>query len=139
LVEPPCTGDGDSRRGVDLVTLYLVRHSYDPVLFPEIKSDKQLMFSSTRVRADRQMRERFLDMLQDTKIPKLYGLSTIGTKICVYWWGKSSDKVYPETSFKGKVETAPENMWCVDLLRIEGEKEIRKVVADVKVICRLMM
>ena len=138
LVEPQFTGGDGSRRSVDFVTTYVVRHNYDPVLFLEIKPDKQLMFNSTRMRADRQMRERFLDMLQDIRIPKLIGLSAIGTKICIYSWDKGSDKVSPEAVLEGGVESAPEDRWSLDLLSIEGEKEIRRVVADVKSMCKLL-
>jgi hypothetical protein len=73
------------REAIDFVFYMVVcDSSLRPLLFAEIKDDNWVQRPSTRFKADDQMRERFNEMITDCPLPRLWGLSLIGTSLRVY-------------------------------------------------------
>ncbi|KAF8424067.1 hypothetical protein EV426DRAFT_600437 [Tirmania nivea] len=74
------------------------------------------------------MRERFQDLGDRIKIPMLYGVSAIGTKLRFYKYTKDTQQLEPELILghtKIMVDTAPRDYWSVDVLTPEGEQQFR--------------
>lgn len=61
-----------------------------PVLLVEVKDDSWAQKAELRYRADKQMRERYALMLDECPLPRLWGLSLMGTSMRVYC-GESGD------------------------------------------------
>ena len=83
------------------------------------------------------MRERFKNLFDNVVIGILYGVSGIGTKICIYEWTKEtglSPAPIPEDPIRLK-DTAPVNRWNHDIMTPEGEQRFREVVAHIKTMC----
>ena len=55
-----------------------------PVLFAEIKDDGWAHKAGSRFKADDQIRHRYDDMLGDCPLPRLWGLSLLGTSLRIY-------------------------------------------------------
>ncbi|KAJ6572576.1 hypothetical protein B0H10DRAFT_1665257, partial [Mycena sp. CBHHK59/15] len=65
------------------VFLILMDENMWPIFLIEIKDNSHLAVPSKCAAADRQMCSHYKDLLYDCPLPILYGLSTIGTKMCV--------------------------------------------------------
>ncbi|KAF8426840.1 hypothetical protein BGX38DRAFT_1235676 [Terfezia claveryi] len=84
------------------------------------------------------MRERFRNLFEDVDIGVLYGLSAIGSKLCVYTWTKETGRILPKPIAidpEYTIDTAPRSRWDLDVLSTEGEKRIRSIVAHIKTMC----
>ncbi|KAF8476107.1 hypothetical protein BDZ91DRAFT_648585, partial [Kalaharituber pfeilii] len=123
---------------VDYTTIFLVQQREHPVFFFEIKAAGHIHRTSSRAAADKEMRERVDDLRDDVKIPILYGVSAIGTKLCFYKCTKDTGQLEPELipgHTKIVVDTAPRDHWEFDMLTDEGEQKLREVIGDVKRMC----
>ncbi|KAF8446711.1 hypothetical protein BGX38DRAFT_1270875 [Terfezia claveryi] len=69
-------------------------HKEHPVFFVEIKASNHIRHMSTRKDADLQMRERFEELFDDVKVETLYGISALGTKLCIYTASKETGGYY---------------------------------------------
>jgi len=118
----------------------LVRHKHHSVLFMEIKSSGSLHHISSCEEADLQMRDRFKH-LQDVEIGTLYGVSTIGTKIYMYKLDRVSCRLSPAVIPRNPelaTDTAPIDRWNVDIMTLEGEEKLCRIVQQIKEIsCQL--
>ena len=126
---------------VDFTTIFLIQRRRHPVFFVEIKPAGHIHKDSSRGYADRQMRERADDLKDDIEIPILYGVSAIGTKLCVYKYTKDSRQLEPELILgdtKIVIDTAPRERWDLDVLTDEGERKFRDLIGDVKRMCEQM-
>ncbi|RPB22696.1 hypothetical protein L211DRAFT_810499, partial [Terfezia boudieri ATCC MYA-4762] len=74
------------------------------------------------------MREGVDDLRDDVKIPILYGVSAMGTKLCFYKYTEDTGRLEPELILghtKFVVDTAPRDRWEFDVLTDEGERKLR--------------
>ncbi|PWW74186.1 hypothetical protein C7212DRAFT_299163 [Tuber magnatum] len=125
-------------RSVDFTTIFIVSHDEHPVFFLEIKASNHIQQISTRKDADKQMRERIETIFDSIKIDTLYGISALGTRLCVYTIPRESGDIEPRAIVENPdrvTDTAPEGHWNIDILDPEGEKRVRDVVACVKAMC----
>lgn len=125
-------------RSIDFTTIFLVQQGESPVFFVEIKPAGHIHRASARAAADKEMREKVNDLIDSINIPKLCGVSAIGTKVCFYEYTKDTGQLEPERIADSNmfvVDTAPRDRWCVDILTAEGEQELRDVIGDVKRMC----
>jgi len=82
------------------------------------------------------MRERVLDFTAGSiSIPKLYGVSALGTRFCVYEYTPSSRsltplRIDPHPDFV--TDTAPKERWNLDFLEPQGEDRLKEVVRHIK-------
>ncbi|GJJ06981.1 hypothetical protein Clacol_001179 [Clathrus columnatus] len=66
-----------------------------PVLFAEVKDDAWNTRPDFRLSADEQMRQRYDTMLSKCLIPRLWGLSLLGTSLRVYCGGVATNSIEP--------------------------------------------
>ncbi|KAF8450144.1 hypothetical protein BGX38DRAFT_1184726, partial [Terfezia claveryi] len=124
-----------SKTAVDFTTVFIVRHNDHPVFFLEIKPAGYLQHNSSREAADLQMRERFRILFDDVQIPIMYGVSAIGTRLCIYSWNKETRRITPNAipiDQNVTSDTAPAARWNLELMTAEGEQRLREVVRHVK-------
>jgi len=126
---------------VDFTTIFLIQRRRHPVFFVEVKAAGHIHRKSFRAAADQQMRERVDELEEDIEIPILYGVSAMGTKLCVYKYTKDSRKLEPELILgdtKIVIDTAPRERWDLDVLTDEGARKFRDIIGDVKRMCEQM-
>ncbi|KAF8453110.1 hypothetical protein BGX38DRAFT_1179227 [Terfezia claveryi] len=124
-----------SQTSVDFTTVFIVRHNDHPVFFLEIKPAGHLQHNSSREAADLQMREWFRILFDDVQIPIMYGVSAIGTRLCIYSWNKETRRITPNAipiDQNVTSDTAPAARWNLELMTAEGEQRLREVVRHVK-------
>jgi hypothetical protein len=126
------------RDAVDFVVfMVILNQEQKPVLIAEIKDDKWANEPDKRQRADIQMRQRFDQMLPNCAIPRLYGLSLLGTSLRVYRGDKATRVVTPH--FIGRPDMDRilppdflERQWDLDILSPDGLKKMQEIVAYIK-------
>jgi len=124
VVEPQYKRPEQSK-SVDFTTILIVRHKEHPVFFLEIKASEHLRRISSRKDADLQMRERFENLFDDVEVETLYGISALGTKLCIYTVSKETGRLLPKRVPAGPqfvTDTAPINRWDVDIMTPDGEQ-----------------
>jgi len=121
---------------VDFTVIYVVMKRKVPVLFIEVKPYVHLHEIGTRGKADNQMRERFRDLVgPNLPVPKLYGISAMGTCFSVYEYTKETSRLTPPMIARDPDiinDVAPQARWNYELLEPVGEVKFRSIVAEVK-------
>ena len=123
---------------VDFVVFMVVlNQEQKPVLIVEIKDDKWVNKPDKRLRVDAQMCQQFNQMLPNCAIPHLYGLSLLGTSLCVYHGNKATCIVTPHfINCPDMNRTLPpdflEGHWDLDILSLDGLKKMQEIVAYIK-------
>jgi len=119
--------------GVFLVVFDVQRR---PVLLAEIKDDAWTTKSDLRFKADEQMRQRYDSMLAACRLPRLWGLSLLGTSLRVYCGDVATEEVDP--AFEDRPcpgRTFPRNFlegaWDIDILSQEGFAKMKEIVGDI--------
>ncbi|KAF8529766.1 hypothetical protein BU17DRAFT_36440 [Hysterangium stoloniferum] len=122
---------------MDFTVLYVVSRRKVPVFFVDIKTYIALDKLSSRMEADDQMRKRFVEFVSgNIPIPKLVGLSAMGTRFSVYQLTTTKNnellpvRIMPDARFV--TDTAPRAWWNHDILDAAGEAKLREIVAEVK-------
>ena len=120
----------------DFTVHFIVRKRRVPIFFAELKTYGSLKNLSTRALADDQMRDRFRKFLSDsTPMPKLIGISSFGTQLCVYTFTTETRTLKPNLIMADARiinDIVPEDRWAFDVLNDEGEAKLREVVTAVK-------
>ncbi|KAF8453490.1 hypothetical protein BGX38DRAFT_1090537, partial [Terfezia claveryi] len=78
------------------------------------------------------------NLFEDVDIGVLYGLSAIGSKLCVYTWTKETGRILPKQipiDPEYTIDTAPRRRWDLDVLSTEGEERIGGIVAHIQTMC----
>ncbi|KAF9234173.1 hypothetical protein BU15DRAFT_52959 [Melanogaster broomeanus] len=130
--------DTSPRDAVDFVVfLVVLNQQKKPVLIAEIKDDRWANESDKRQRADAQMRQRYDQMLFNCPIPRLYGLSLLGTSLRVYCGDTVTGDVTPD--FVGRPNAHRvlpldflRGEWDLDILSSDGLKKMQEIVAYIK-------
>jgi hypothetical protein len=120
-----------------VVFMVVLNQQRQPVLIVEIKDDRWVGQPDKRQRADAQMRQRFDQMLFNSAIPRLYGLSLLGTSLRVYCGDKTTGRVTPVFVGRPDVDRILpsdflEGQWNLDILSQEGFRKIQEIVAYIK-------
>ena len=127
------------KKSVDLTTVFVVRHNRKLVFFIEVKPLGHMENASKRSATGEEMRARYNTLFDDVEINVLYGVSAIGTRVCFYKWTKETREIMPKaipSSPDFTIDTAPAERWSLDILTAEGEERLRRVVDDVKTMCK---
>jgi hypothetical protein len=139
FLSPQTTPDENyPRDSVDFVVFMVVlNQQQEPVLIAEIKDDGWAAEADKRQKADSQMRQRFDQMLRKCAIPRLYGLSLLGTSLRVYYGDKATGVVTPEFVDRPDARRVLppdflEGQWGLDILSPEGFTKIKEIVAYIK-------
>ncbi|KIJ27500.1 hypothetical protein M422DRAFT_784871 [Sphaerobolus stellatus SS14] len=121
---------------VDFTVVYIIMKRKVPVLFIEVKPFNHFEKDSTRAEADDQMRRKFRDFRSASlPLPKLFGISALGTRFSVYEYIIETRALLPPSILPDPMtvnEVAPKERWNYELLEPAGEAKFREVVADVK-------
>lgn len=119
---------------INFTIIYLIARRKVPVLFIELKT--HVAYDTDSKAADDQMRDRVLDFTAGSiPIPKLYGLSALGTRFCVYEYTVANrsltpTRIVPHPSLA--TDTAPKETWNLDILEPQGEARLKEVVGHIK-------
>ena len=132
------TRDDSRDAAIDFIVSFIVFHrSRKPVLMVEIKDDSWAQKAELRYRADKQMRERYALMLDECPLPRLWGLSLLGTSMRVYCGDTTSFEVdppaipRPEPATRVLFPTFLAGQWDLDILSQDGFAEVKEVVVDI--------
>ena len=124
------------RGSIDFGVVFLVSRHRVPIFFVEPNTYVASKKDSLRIQADNQMRERFIDFgFEDNPLPTLYGLSTFGTRFCVYEYDIARDILTPEHISRHRkllTDAAPERWWDLDVLELQGEDRLREIIRQIK-------
>ncbi|KAF5390840.1 hypothetical protein D9757_004529 [Collybiopsis confluens] len=104
-----------------VVTRFREKGEETPLLFIDVQARYVGRYPTTRSAVDAQMRNRFRMLGSLVEIPCLYGISAIGTRICIYKYSKEKNRLEPRP-------TPPSD----DITTPEGEAAIRLLAEDVK-------
>ena len=117
-----------ARDAVDFdVFMVVLNPEQKPVFIVEIKADTWANKPDKRQRANTQTHQRFDQMLPNCAIPRLYGLSLLGTSLRIYCGDKVTggrpdvDRVLPPDFLEGQ--------WDLDILSLDGLKKTQEIVA----------
>lgn len=138
MVSPQSNFPGQSKSTNSTMT-FIVTHNGHPVLFVEVRPSSHVDRVSSRESADKQMRKRFKDLVADTQVPKLYGMSVLGTRVCFYSYRKEGvagygGGIFPRTLQGDKdmaTDTAPAGRWQTDVLDPDGIKTLGNIVGHI--------
>ncbi|KAF7347064.1 RPN6-N domain-containing protein [Mycena venus] len=131
---------------IDFTTFYIVcfihGNTKHPISFIEIKPAGHIHEKAARATADRQMRERFDRPIEGLVIPKLIGLSAIGSRFAVYEYDKASKELSPPEIVRDPRivnDTAPAERWAHDFLDAGvGEVKLLEVVRSIRTMCHAL-
>lgn len=107
-----------------------------PVLMAEIKDDAWATRAEYRFKADDQIRQRYNFMLHDCPLPRLWGLSLLGTSLRVYCGDVATRDLEPEFENRpGDRRILPsdflEGAWDINILSQEGFAKMKEIVGDI--------
>ena len=124
-------------QSIDFTTVFIVESSdtQTPIFYLEIKPPAHIDELSRREQADMQMRERVRDLLHGLRIPKLHGVSAIGTRLSFYHYDVATHVLEPPAIPRDPIlinDTAPAERWGVDLLSDEGCERLVQLATEVK-------
>ncbi|KAJ7072829.1 hypothetical protein C8F01DRAFT_1105391 [Mycena amicta] len=100
-----------------------------PVFFVQVNDE---LSPTERIAADEKMRKRYKDRLRGCVIPRLYGLSVLGSRMRVYCNDKTvdpSDEALPRFNLP---DHCLEVQWGVDILSPRGFSEMKKMITFIK-------
>ena len=116
--------------------LVVMNKEHKPVLFAEINSDGWVNRSYDRKNADTQMRRRFNLMLHECPIPRLYGLSLMGTSLRIYFGDKATCKITPHSTPDPERDITPsgylQGQWNLDILSPDGLSKMQEIIGYIK-------
>lgn len=127
----------DSRDAIDFVVFMVVFDRNDkPVLIVEVKDDSWVKKAELRYRADDQMRSRYALMLEECPLPRLWGLSLLGTSARVYCGDTTSLDVQPPAIVRPHESrvlpaTFLAGEWAIDILTKDGFAKMKEILTDI--------
>ena len=132
---PPSDHDDARRETVDFIVFLVVfdAKNHRPVLFAEIKDDGLAHQAGFRFKADDQIRRRYDAMFADCPLPRLWGLSLLGTSLRVYCGTVATRTVEPAFVPRPLPPDFLEGpgAWNIDILSPKGFKTMKKIIADI--------
>jgi hypothetical protein len=123
---------------INFTTMYVVEMDFHPIFFVEVKVAAAFMKKSWRGGADDQMQSRFRNLQDDVILPKLYGISALGTRFSVYTFDENTREVTPPPLDKVGVilyDYAPASRWEYNLMEPAGCAKFAALVETTKKMC----
>ncbi|KAF9531424.1 hypothetical protein CPB83DRAFT_849006 [Crepidotus variabilis] len=114
-----------------------VMHEDRIVFIVHLRSPGDIRYVSKRELADKQIRNRIRDLLDDCPIPVLHAISAIGTQLC-FFTKRINERVNPlaippDNTYEN--DTAPRERWNYNVLEEAGVQKLRDVVEEIKEAC----
>ncbi|KDR71444.1 hypothetical protein GALMADRAFT_102444 [Galerina marginata CBS 339.88] len=131
---PNTSSSHDTLDSIVFVVVYDARRR--PLLIADIQDDSWADRANLRLKADAHMRQYYDAMLADCPIPRLWGLSLLGTSLRVYCGDVHSGQLQPEFENRpSRNHTLPRGFllgsWSMDILSQEGFTKMQAIVADI--------
>jgi hypothetical protein len=134
----PAPIETSAHDGVDfVVSMVVLNQEQKPVLIAAIHDDRWAHEPDKCQRADTQMRQQYDQMLPNCPIPRLFGLSLLGTSLRIYSGDKLTGGVTPH--FVGRPDAdrilPPDflrGQWDLDILSLDGLKKMQEIVSYIK-------
>ncbi|OBZ66468.1 hypothetical protein A0H81_13603 [Grifola frondosa] len=126
---PPSEG-----RFIDFASIFVIKHAQRSVFFLEVKPAAYFQGEGTRGLMDDQMRDHFFMLHDQVKIPVLYGVSALGTHLCLYKCTASSGDLEPATIAHRPMrldDYAPAERWSLELLSDEEYNFMTELAANI--------
>ncbi|PWW74330.1 hypothetical protein C7212DRAFT_329035 [Tuber magnatum] len=104
----------------------------------ETKPSNHIQQISTRKDADKQSVRELKSFLIASESTTLYGISALGTRLCVYTTQQRNGDIEPEAIVENPAritDTTPAGCWSIDILEPEGGKRVREVVVYINAMC----
>ena len=99
----------------------------------EIKTETSFGLVSERDEADRRIRSRLRDWVDNSPLPKLHAVSAFGTKLCFY--SLEPGQAITPPRIPGQFDTAPIGRWNYDVLEDEGAAHLKAIVSEIHEFC----
>ena len=122
---------------VSPVFMAILNQDQKPVLIVDIQDDSWAKTPHLRQSADAQIHHLYDQMLFNCLIPRLYGLSLLGTSLRVYCANTVTGEVMPPFVDRDRPGTIlPSNFlegeWDLDILSLEGLAKMQEIVTYIK-------
>jgi hypothetical protein len=125
------------RNSVELLPFFTIFNTqHHPVLIVEIADDSWATEADLRVKADDQMRQKYNSTFNDCPLPRLWGLSLLGTSLRVYSGDVATGDIEP--AFQDRPNPGGilprdflEGAWDIDILTQEGFDKTKEIVGDI--------
>ncbi|KAI0736080.1 hypothetical protein C8Q76DRAFT_792545 [Earliella scabrosa] len=131
-------GPDDRSDAVDFFVSFVVcDKDGHPVLIVEAKDDAWARKAELRYRADKQMRDRYALILDECPMPRLWGLSLLGTSMRIYCGDTASYDVSPpaiprpEPSTRVLLPDFLAGEWDLDVMSDEGFAKVKDVIVNI--------
>ncbi|KAF9018085.1 hypothetical protein BDZ89DRAFT_1074220 [Hymenopellis radicata] len=117
-----------------IFTVFLaVDNVWRPVMIMDVKDDSWFNRAELRSRADEQMYRHFDRSLAECPLPRLWGLSLLGTSLRVYRGDVATSNINP--AFNRPSGRMPqdflEGAWNIDIRSQEGFDKMKEIMADI--------
>lgn len=125
----------ESIKGSTYFTVFYIKKGKFPIFLLEIKTYLAFDQDSSRKEADDQMRDRFLEFASHLALPKLYGISALGTHFSVYKYHPQTRRLTPRRILPHPDifnDIAPQERWNYDVMEPEGEAKLKQLVSEIK-------
>ncbi|KAF8517222.1 hypothetical protein JB92DRAFT_2714262, partial [Gautieria morchelliformis] len=118
----------NTRTAVDFTVFYFVKRRGTPVFFLEVKPLTSPEGAPERNSADGQMCDRFAGLRHCLTIPKLYGISAMGTRLSVYEFNTHDKSLILEKGEQydmGSIpDFAPRENWKYNVFEEDGAAKL---------------
>ncbi|KAF8885689.1 hypothetical protein CPB84DRAFT_124313 [Gymnopilus junonius] len=115
---------------------YIIKKGTTPIFFLQVKTAVAINCPALRKEADEQMRDMFLEFASSClAIPRLYGVSAMGTRVSVYEYTPSNRRLTPPRilpQLDVVTDVAPSERWQYDIMEPQGEAKLKELVAEIK-------
>ncbi|KXN87529.1 hypothetical protein AN958_08508 [Leucoagaricus sp. SymC.cos] len=118
------------------ICLGLPRNSNDLVCLVEVKDDHWNLSADLSYLADQQMRNRYSKMREACPLPRLWGISLLGTKMCIYCGDTVTNMVDPLVSPLLEPSAGPTSdflagEWNLDILSQDRFQMIKEIIGNI--------
>jgi len=110
----PVTYPLSNKESIDFTIEYVIEMNNKPVFVLEVKPPRTLHNRSSRSDADKQIRRRLADIIDECPIDTLRGISAFGTFVAFYSASKITWSISPPAIIESStviIDTAPIEMW----------------------------
>jgi len=129
----------EQTEGIDVVGyaisyVVVALESNSIVLFIEVRPPSELDHRSWRTYVDIQMRERFGEMVHLVKVPKFFGISAFGRRLCYYTYDAATNIMEPPKIPRSRLDMdiAPLERWDSNIMEEDGYDRFLAIVRDIQ-------
>lgn len=127
---------GPNSDAIDYVTFIVTDGRLRPVMLFAVQDDEWLVQPHRRLRADQQMRYQYDTILAKCPIPRLWGLSVLGTRVRIYCGVTATGNVTPaEVPHPSATQGLPDDYladeWTMEITSKAAFDKINQIVKEI--------